>query len=263
MTFLDEPINYHSIETPFTTLGHELASSGSTLGDPVHRRMLLALSAAVLVGFLLLVVRTRGMDQSQIRGSAGASAPVHTTSQSETAAVPAPAVAAVGGLAPIFTPEVMYWQDQILEWAEEHSLDPNLAAIIMQVESCGDPQAISVAGARGLFQVMPFHFQAGEDSLDPATNAQRGLAYFADRLVQTNGDIGRAFAGYNGGHVAAAGSWDAWAAETQRYYVWTTGLLSDLESGQTASPTLEQWLAAGGASLCRQAADRLGLASQQ
>jgi hypothetical protein len=80
-------------------------------------------------------------------------------------------------------------------------------------------------------------------------------------LKQTNGDIGRAFAGYNGGHVAAGGSWDSWPAETQRYYVWTTGLLRDLEAGTETSPTLQEWLAAGGASLCRQAAGRLGLAN--
>ena len=118
---------------------------------------------------------------------------------------------------------------------------------------------ISSAGAQGLFQVMPFHFVAGENPQDPDTNAARGLKYFADRLVQTNGDIGRAFAGYNGGHVAAAASWDSWANETQRYYLWSTGIYGDIMSGGETSPTLDRWLAAGGAGLCQQAAARLGI----
>jgi soluble lytic murein transglycosylase-like protein len=164
-----------------------------------------------------------------------------------------------GALAPVFTPEVMHWQPKIVEWAAAHGLDPNLVAIIMQIESCGDPNAVSSAGAQGLFQVMPFHFAAGENMQDPDTNAARGLAYFVERLNQTNGDIGRAFAGYNGGHVAAGSSWDNWANETQRYYVWSTGIYEDIQSGSATSATVQEWLGAGGASLCRQAASRLGL----
>ncbi len=164
-----------------------------------------------------------------------------------------------GALAPVFTPEVMHWQPKILEWAAAYGLDPNLVAIIMQIESCGDPNAVSRSGAQGLFQVMPFHFAAGENMQDPDTNAARGMAYFVERLNQTNGDIGRAFAGYNGGHVAAGSSWDNWAHETQRYFVWSTGIYEDIQSGSATSATVQEWLNAGGASLCRQAASRLGL----
>ena len=167
--------------------------------------------------------------------------------------------ATAGSLSPVFTAEVEHWAPKILEWAEAFGLDPNLVAIIMQIESCGDPQAVSHAGAQGLFQVMPFHFAAGENALDPETNARRGLNYFVERLSQTGGDVGRAFAGYNGGHRAAASSWDAWPAETQRYYKWSTGIHQDIEAGVAESPTINAWLQAGGASLCRQAASRLGL----
>ena len=162
-------------------------------------------------------------------------------------------------IAPGFAPAVQYWAPQIVAWAQEFDLDPNLAATIMQVESCGDPAAISSAGAQGLFQVMPFHFSPGEDSLDPDTNARRGLAYFVERLQQTSGDVGRAFAGYNGGHGAAAAGWDNWLPETQRYYVWTTGIYGDIQHGNNENPTLQRWLQAGGASLCQQAAQRLGM----
>jgi soluble lytic murein transglycosylase-like protein len=171
----------------------------------------------------------------------------------------APAGAAAETLAPLFTREVMHWAPQIVEWANTYGLDPNLVAIIMQIESCGDPQAVSSAGAQGLFQVMPFHFAAGEDAFDPDTNARRGLSYYADRLNQTGGDIGLAFAGYNGGQQAAASGWDSWPDETQRYFIWSTGIYNDIHAGSSESATLQEWLGAGGADLCRQAAQRLSL----
>jgi soluble lytic murein transglycosylase-like protein len=191
----------------------------------------------------------------------------HTFELATPTATPAPAVAAavVGQAAapsrlwPGFAPSVLYWEPLIVQWADHYGVDANQAAVIMQVESCGDPQAISSAGAQGLFQVMPFHFAAGENSLDPDTNAMRGLGYFAERLEQTAGNVGLAFAGYNGGHRAAGSSWDQWADETRRYYVWTTGILAEIEKGDATSETLGQWYRAGGASLCNQAAARLGL----
>ena len=159
----------------------------------------------------------------------------------------------------IFSPEVHYWAPQIIEWAAAENLDPDMVATVMQIESCGDPDAVSSAGARGLFQVMPFHFANGENSMDPDTNARRGMAYLSDRLEQTNGNIGKAFAGYNGGHVAAGSEYNAWANETQRYFRWSTTIYADAQAGLNDSPALAEWLAAGGASLCNQAASRLRL----
>ena len=95
--------------------------------------------------------------------------------------------------------------------------------------------------------------------LDPDTNAARGLAYYAERLQQTGGDVFQAFAGYNGGHVAAAGNWNTWVNETQRYYTWSKGIYEEAKSGATTSTTLQQWMEAGGASLCQQASNRLNL----
>lgn len=165
-----------------------------------------------------------------------------------------------GGISEVFTPEVKHWEPWIVYWAQTYGLDPNLVAIIMQIESCGDPQAGSRAGAQGLFQVMPFHFARGEDMQDPDTNAMRGLTYFVDGLQRREGDIGLAFAGYNGGHNMVGRTHpDNWPAETKRYYQWSTGIYGDIQAGHAESPTLQQWLEAGGASLCRQAARRLGL----
>lgn len=246
---------YPHIQTPFVPAAQDAQVI-------VRKRMMLILSMVVLLIVPLLVsirptfsgVAIAQQDDTALTEQGEAS----VAQNSEAPAIPVSA-APSGQLAPVFTPEVRHWEPQILNWASTYGLDPNLVAIIMQIESCGDPQAVSVAGAQGLFQVMPFHFAAGENTLDPDTNAQRGMNYFVERLSQTNGDIGRAFAGYNGGHVAAAGGWDDWVHETQRYYVWSTGIYEDIQAGQAQSETVQEWLQAGGASLCRQAAGRLGL----
>jgi soluble lytic murein transglycosylase-like protein len=156
-------------------------------------------------------------------------------------------------LAALFTPQVLAWKPQILRWSESYGLDPNLTATVMQIESCGNPRAVSRSGAQGLFQVMPFHFAEGEDMQDPETNARRGLPYLAESLLQSEGDVRRALAGYNGGHGVIG--WDPaqWSAETQRYAYWGDGIFTDASRGRKDSPRLQEWLAAGGKGLCAEA----------
>lgn len=166
----------------------------------------------------------------------------------------APSRPVAPALSLIFTPEVQRWGEQIIQWAAPFQLDPNLAATVMQIESCGWASAVSRSGAQGLFQVMPFHFEAGEAMQDPATNAQRGLAYLALGLSKAGGNTGLAFAGYNGGHGQITRQAAHWPEETKRYWYWATGIYADVLSGQTSSPRLEEWLRAGGASLCAKAA---------
>jgi hypothetical protein len=163
------------------------------------------------------------------------------------------------GISPVFTREVQYWAPRIIEWSELYDLDPDIIATIMQIESCGDPAAASHAGAQGLFQVMPFHFEAGEDMLDPDTNARRGMAFYNRQLEYTGWDIYLSFAGYNGGYAASGSSYPYWANETQRYYTWAKGIYDDAKAGLQESPTLQQWLVAGGGGGCQRAAQRLGL----
>src|SRR3989344_2049690 len=92
-----------------------------------------------------------------------------------------------GFVSPVFTPEVRRWTPFIMWWSAKHGVDPNAAATLMQIESCGDPNAVSVAGAQGLFQVMPFHFAEGENMTKSSTNAMRGLTYFRLRLKASEG----------------------------------------------------------------------------
>ena len=162
-------------------------------------------------------------------------------------------------ISPIFREEVLYWADSISRWASASNLDPNLVATIMQIESCGDPRALSRSGAMGLFQVMPFHFQSGENPYDPETNALRGLGYLARSLAAANGDVRLAMAGYNGGiSVIPRPEW-TWRAETKRYVQYGLPIYTDAVNGINPSPALNEWYTNYGASLCNQAAHRLGL----
>jgi len=59
------------------------------------------------------------------------------------------------GLSPLFTPEIHFWGEKIMEWASETGLDPNLIATVMQIESCGDSRATSSAGRWDSFRSCP------------------------------------------------------------------------------------------------------------
>ncbi len=178
--------------------------------------------------------------------------------------VPDPAAAAPpqtfsSTVSPIFTREVQYWGTQLAAWSADLGLDPNLAATVMQIESCGDPRALSRAGALGLFQVMPSHFYATDDPYDPQTNAQRGLAYLVRSLERAGGDPRLALAGYNGGiGVIGRAEW-TWPAETKRYVYYGGTIYEDARAGNATSDHLTEWFNKYGASLCRQASQRLGL----
>ena len=162
-------------------------------------------------------------------------------------------------ISPIFTEEVLYWEEEIIDWAEIYRLDPNLVAVVMQIESCGHPSIQSGSGAIGLFQVMPFHFSPGENPNQPDINAHRGLTYLARSLAIADGNPALTLAGYNGGHSVIQLDPQRWANETQRYVYWGTGILADISSGNTQSSRLIEWLNAGGESLCIQSAEALGL----
>lgn len=163
-------------------------------------------------------------------------------------------------LSPVFTPTVQHWERDILRWSEEYGVDPNLIATVMQIESCGGPDAQSYVGASGLFQVMPFHFESSEDAFDPDTNAKRGIAYLSQGLETSGGHAGLALAGYNGGITVISRGYETWPTETQRYYRWGSGIYREASAGWDTSPTLIAWLNAGGQSLCNQAELELGMA---
>jgi soluble lytic murein transglycosylase-like protein len=163
----------------------------------------------------------------------------------------------IPSVAQLFTAPVLAWEGDIARWAQESGLDPNLVATVMQIESCGDSKAVSPSGARGLFQVMPYHFSEGEDMFDPETNALRGLVYLGESLYLSEGDNYPAFAGYKGGHGVIGSDPSQWTLETQRYSYWGEGIYDDAAGGRSTSPRLEEWLAAGGKTLCEKASGQI------
>lgn len=158
-----------------------------------------------------------------------------------------------GVIAPFFADPVQYWEADISRWSDAYDIDPNLMATIMQIESCGHPTVVSGAGARGLFQVMPFHFAPGEDMLDPYTNAYRSANFIRECTTYADGDIGLILACYNGGPSVTWRNFDTWPNETQRYYVWGLSIYRDAVMFNEHSPNLDNWLNAGGVHLCNRA----------
>ena len=207
----------------------------------------------VIAGFLTLLALNSPISTSALMISNSGS------SDTSSPQLVSPHKISGSGISPIFTPEVQYWGDDLVRWANDHSLDPNLAAVVMQIESCGDPQAVSRSGAMGLFQVMPFHFNRGENSYNPDTNALRGMDYLSRSLAAGSGNARLALAGYNGGIGVIARGEGTWAAETKRYVYYGAPIYEDARSGATSSPMLDEWYQKYGAGLCRQASRRLGI----
>ncbi len=154
-------------------------------------------------------------------------------------------------LATFYTPEVLYWREDIYGWAATYNINPNVIAILMQIESCGSPEVLSWVGAVGLMQVMPFYFDDGQNMLNPDTNVFHGMRIFQECLtVFAEWNLGTAAACYNGGSPVTFREYDDWPVETQHYYDWVSGLWADVVANNTHSTTLEEWLAIGGANLC-------------
>jgi hypothetical protein len=212
----------------------------------------------ILIGLLIGVLASGILVSKTTASVLNSALPLNNDPNLEAAMIAIPGNS-YGNLSGLFTPEVLFWRKKIIGWSENTGLDPNLIATVMQIESCGDPRALSSAGAMGLFQVMPFHFNASDDPYEPETNALRGMAYLRQSLDASNGDARLAFAGYNGGISVIHKSELNWAAETQRYAYWGSGIYDEAIQGLDVSLRLQEWIARGGASLCRQAADRLGI----
>ena len=152
---------------------------------------------------------------------------------------------------PAWLPEtVTRWRKPICQAAGRHGVDPMLLAIVVTVESGGNPRARSHANALGLGQVVPRWWPAitrDGDWSDPEHNLDVSAYVLADALrrygVRDDGpdwalSVDRAAATYNGGSP-----WQT-AAETNRYRAWVSGMWAERHAA--VSPTLERWLAAGG-----------------
>ncbi len=107
------------------------------------------------------------------------------------------------------TDAVLQWLPEIQAASAATSVPAEVIAAVIRVESGGDPNAVSVAGAIGLMQVMPAEFQSQgipEGSwYDPATNIMAGSTEIG-RFLASTGSIEQALATYFGSGCDALGT---------------------------------------------------------
>jgi len=88
--------------------------------------------------------------------------------------------------------------------ATRANLEPALVLAVIEVESRFDQFAISVAGARGLMQVMPFWLDeinlSDKNLFKIRTNLRMGCTILRYYLDMEKGDLGPALARYNGSY---------------------------------------------------------------
>jgi len=175
-----------------------------------------------------------------------------------------------------FTEEVQQWEPKICEWSKQHNLEPDLIATIMQIESCGNNNAVSSTGVRGLFQVTGANLD-GQNPFDPSVSMAKGPGkVLKNELKLADGNIKAAFAGYNGGGKARefiagnvsrsqfysylrrhpSGYWRtdrkalAKINEVEWYAYWAN-IYFEAKVGKRN--TLQKWLGMGGSRLCTSA----------
>lgn len=135
-----------------------------------------------------------------------------------------PEVAWAGGIVPTYYQvrddlESLPYGDLIRIYAARNDLDPALLAALVRQESNFNPNAVSIAGARGLMQILPSTWRylypestcdgehpppsRGPDCIfDPAASLRVGAMYFRRLLTEFDGDVVLAASAYNAGPTA-------------------------------------------------------------
>jgi soluble lytic murein transglycosylase-like protein len=124
--------------------------------------------------------------------------------------------------------------------AQRHHLDAALLAAVVHVESGGNPQAVSRAGAQGLTQLIPATAQrfGVHDPFDPAQSLDGAARYLRGLLGQFGGDVSKALAAYNAGegNVKKYGGIPPFA-ETQAYVPAVLAAYDTYRQPQPAAPS--------------------------
>ena len=128
----------------------------------------------------------------------------------------------------------------IEEVSDIHGVDPALIKAVIQVESGGNPMAVSPAGARGLMQLMPD--TAAEfgvkDSLDPHQNIQAGTRFVKRLLDRYQGNLKLALAAYNWGMGNLERNPDTLPRETKDFIARVQEKYLAFRSSSPSDPTL-------------------------
>jgi soluble lytic murein transglycosylase-like protein len=165
---------------------------------------------------------------------------------------------------------VKRWESPIDQMAAKYQIDPNLIAIIMTMESGGDPKAKSSAGAQGLMQITSVTAKEIAAKFlkqptrsyklsDPATNIEFGTAYLAylrhtfglwQQGPSWNSTVELVAAGYNGGPGAANRVFTGKGLTDTQTVVYSRDAFNMWrERFDKDSPTYDRWLERGGQAL--------------
>jgi soluble lytic murein transglycosylase-like protein len=98
----------------------------------------------------------------------------------------------------VFILKQVHWE------ATRVDLPPEMVLAVIDIESAFDPYAVSVAGAQGLMQVMPFWLDEiglpGDRLVDIQTNLRMGCTILKYYYDMEKGDWAQALARYNGSY---------------------------------------------------------------
>jgi hypothetical protein len=165
-----------------------------------------------------------------------------------------PTTAPVGSVAVFFAPPIQQWSADIQRWAQTYGVDADFMAVVMQLETCGNPNHLGSEGRMGLFAVPGDRFQPNESFINPEDNARRAAELIIQCYAMTNNDPGQAYACYRSNTDTTQADFGQWGEAMQRSFLWGIGLYGDTQSGAQVSPALNDWLVNGGGfDVCNQA----------
>ena len=95
-------------------------------------------------------------------------------------------------------PAILQWSEPISIASEIYSLDPDLIAAVIMMESGGNAEAHGGSGEYGLMQIMPYHACV---SWEPIQNIDCGASILARLIERAGGSKSLGLAAYNAGET--------------------------------------------------------------
>ncbi|GAB5491839.1 MAG: hypothetical protein Phog2KO_20540 [Phototrophicaceae bacterium] len=149
-----------------------------------------------------------------------------------------------GILAPLYTATVQQWASDIARWTSNTDISPDMLAVVMQLESCGNP---SVVG--GLFGVA----DSNSAFNDPDLDAQTAVSRLESALALSNHDWAMALAIYADGESVLHNDFTTWTFHGRDMYILGRNLYQQAQQGLATSSDLDSWMQNTGAILCTEA----------
>ena len=127
----------------------------------------------------------------------------------------------LGKMRKVHRVDVVLYDDFVADAATYYDLPPALIKAVIATESAFEPKAVSLAGARGLMQLMPQTARAMhvKDSFDPDANIFGGTSYIRLMANRFDGDLRKTIASYNAGPEAVEQYGDVPPFEETQTYV--------------------------------------------